>query len=82
MAQRSNRRSLNLISEVAITDRVSYIAGERVDSIMVRSHLLQQRPNTLAQTRLSSSLFACNSAADNKFRMKHNGGVEVESIHR
>jgi hypothetical protein len=68
MAQRSNRRSLNLISEVVTTDRVGYIGRERADSIMVRSHLLQQRPNTLAQTSLAIPFFACNSAADHTFR--------------
>jgi hypothetical protein len=31
---------------------------------MARSITLHQRPNTLAQTQLSISVFACNSAAD------------------
>ena len=38
MAQRSNRGSLNLISEAVIRDRVSYIGRERADSIMARNH--------------------------------------------
>jgi hypothetical protein len=68
MAQRSNRRFLNLISEEVFEDRVSYIGRGRADSIMARSLGLHLRPNTLAQTKPSSLFSACNSAADHTFR--------------
>jgi hypothetical protein len=35
--------------------------------------LLQQRPNTFAQTNLSPSLFACDKAADHTFRFARQG---------
>ena len=57
MAQRSNRRFLNLISEEVFEDRVSYIGRGRADSIMARSLGLHLRPNTLAQTKPSSRNF-------------------------
>jgi hypothetical protein len=31
--------------------------------------MLQQRPNTFAQTNLSTSFFACDKAADHTFRV-------------
>jgi hypothetical protein len=34
---------------------------------MARSFVLQQRPYTLAQTNLSVSFFACDTAADHTF---------------
>jgi hypothetical protein len=38
--------------------------------------MLQQRPNTFAQTILSLSFFACDEAADHKFRFaRHTGTI-------
>jgi hypothetical protein len=34
--------------------------------------MLQQRPNTFAQTNLSPSFFACDKAADHTFRVVKN----------
>jgi hypothetical protein len=36
--------------------------------------MLQHRPNTFAQTNLSSSFFACDKAADHTFRLAHDPG--------
>jgi len=68
MALRSNRRFLNLISEVVLTDRVSYIGRERADSIMVRSHRLPKKTEYIGADHMSIPFFACNSAADHTFR--------------
>jgi hypothetical protein len=38
--------------------------------------LLQQRPNTFAQTNLSFSFLACKMAADHTFRIADHPGVE------
>jgi hypothetical protein len=38
--------------------------------------MLQQRPNTFAQTNLSLSFFACDKAADHTFRFaRHPGSI-------
>jgi hypothetical protein len=37
--------------------------------------MLQQRPNTFAQTNLSPSFFACDKAADHTFRVGDDPGV-------
>jgi len=37
--------------------------------------VLQRRPNTLAQTILSLSFFACDKAADHTFRIARHSGT-------
>jgi hypothetical protein len=40
--------------------------------------MLQQRPNTFAQTILSLSFFACDEAADHTFRFARDSGAIAE----
>jgi hypothetical protein len=57
MAQRSNRRFLNLISEVVITDRLDYIGRERADSIMVGSQLTPTKAEYIGPDLLGHPAF-------------------------
>jgi hypothetical protein len=44
--------------------------------------VLQQRPNTFAQTNLSPSFFACDKAADHTFRVARRSGTMAKVSER
>src|SRR4249919_2052089 len=64
-----SRRSPNLYSEAAYQGRVTKKDEGAAHSIQARRSLLQQRPNTFAQTNTLLSTFACKTAADHTFRV-------------
>ena len=43
--------------------------------------MLQQRPNTFAQTNLSTPFFACDKAADHTFLFADKPGVDAFEAH-
>ena len=59
-----SRRSRNLYPENAFKGRVTKKDEGAAHSIQARSSLLQQRPDTFAQTNSVISFFACKTAAD------------------
>src|ERR1700748_2980644 len=67
-----SRRSRNLQPENASKGSVTKKDEGTAHSIQARRSLLQQRPDTFAQTIPSSSFFACNTAADHTFRVGDN----------
>jgi hypothetical protein len=64
-----SRRSRNLYSENAPKGSLTKKDEGAAHSIQARSSLLQQRPDTFAQTNTPFPSFACKTAADHTFRL-------------
>ena len=67
-----SRRSRNLHSENAYQGSETKKDEGAAHSIQARRSLLQQRPDTFAQTNSVILFFACNTAADHTFRVVGN----------